>query len=100
MTQPQVQLQSPMPEDVSEFELPVHPMLLKCLERGIPVMRAEFHSAVNNSDQVPENYFSNQSAVKSRQVRMWWINGDGLLCMHKGKWFIVPHATVKFANFE
>lgn len=78
----------------------MNPMLKKILERGIPVWRAEFHSAVNNSDDVPENYFSSQSHVKSRNVKMWWINGDGLVCLHKEKYFIVPSATVKFAKFE
>ena len=67
--------------------------------RPIPVWRAEFHSAVNNSDDVPESYFSSKSHVKSRQVSMWWISGDGLLCLHKGTYFIVPSATVKFAKF-
>jgi hypothetical protein len=79
---------------------PSHAVLKKLLERGIPVWRAEFHSAVNNSDDVPESYFSSKSAVKSRQVDMWWINGDGLLCYHKGTYFLVPSATVKFVKFE
>lgn len=75
-------------------------MMEKLLQRGIPVWRAEFHTAVNNSDDVPENYFSNKSHVASRKIKMWWINGDGLLCLHKEQYFIVPSATVKFAKFE
>lgn len=78
----------------------VHVMLTKMLERGIPVKRADFHSAVNNSDNVPENYFSNRSNVPSRNVTMWWINGDGLLCYHKKEYFFVPASTVKEAKFE
>lgn len=74
--------------------------LEKLLEKGVPVWRAEFHSSVNNADDVPENYFSNRSNVKSRHVDMWWVSGDGLLCNHKGKWFLVPSSTVKFVNFE
>ena len=79
---------------------PSNAYLKKLLERGIPVWRAEFHSAVNNTDDVPENYFSTDSAVKSRQVKMWWINGDGLLCFHKNEYFLVPTSTVKFIKFE
>lgn len=78
----------------------VHPMIKKLIERGIPVWRADFHCAVNNTDDVPENYFSAQSAVKSRQVEMWWINGDGLLCFQQEKFFMVPSATVKFCKFQ
>lgn len=81
-------------------ELPTNPNLRKIIERGIPVWRAEFQAAVNNSDDVPENYFSSKSNTKSRNVKMWWINGDGLLCLHKGEYFIVPSACVKFAKFE
>jgi hypothetical protein len=83
-----------------EIKEETHPTIRKIIERGIPVWRAEFHSAVNNSDNVPENYFSAESSVKSRNVKMWWINGDGLLCLHKEKYFIVPSATVRFAKFE
>lgn len=70
------------------------------VERGIACWKAEFHSAVNNSDQTPETMFSSRSAAKSRQVNMWWVSGEGLLCLHAGKYFMVPSATVKFANFE
>ena len=76
-----------------------HHILKKILERGIPVWKADFHSAVNNSDEVPENYFSAESNRKSRQVEMWWINGDGLVCLHKNKYFMVPTSTVKFLKF-
>jgi len=81
-------------------EIQTHPLLKKLIDRGIPTWRAEFHSAVNNTDDVPENYFSSESNVKSRNVKMWWINGDGVLCLHKGKFFMVPHANVKFVKFE
>lgn len=70
------------------------------IEIGIPVWRAEFHAAVNNSDGVPEHYFSADSASASRHVKMWWVRGDGLLCLHKDRYFIVPSASVKFAKFE
>lgn len=71
----------------------------KMIENGIPVWRAEFHAAVNNADNVPENYFSANSNVKSRNVEMWWVNNNGLLCKHKDKFFLVPAASVKFCNF-
>lgn len=84
-----------------EFKLPRDTNLRKILDqRGIPVWRAEFEFPVNNTDDTPENYFSMKSAVKSRNVRMWWIIGDGLLCMDKGEYFIVPSSNVKFAKFE
>lgn len=70
------------------------------LKNAIPVWRAEFHSAVNNGDDVPENYFSSKSQVKSRNVQMWWVKGDGLWCLHKGQYFVVPAATVKFAKIQ
>ena len=75
-------------------------ILSKMLDRGIPCRYAAFHSAVNNADDTPENFFSSKSAVKSRNVKMWWINGDGLLCLHKEEYFMVPSATVKFTKFE
>lgn len=67
---------------------------------GIPVIRAEFIHAVNNADDVPESNFSISSATKSRQVKMWWIPGDGLLCFQHQKYFFVPSGMVKFVKFE
>lgn len=83
-----------------EFQAPPAGPLLKAYERGIPVWYAVFQSSVNNTDDVPESFFSSESAVKSRNVKMWWIQGDGLLCWHKGKWFMTPSANVKFHKFE
>ncbi len=88
----------PMQKVDDEKEM-VHPIVKKMLEEGIPVYRADFHSAVNNSDDVPETNFSDSSNAQSRRVKMWWINCDGLLCLHKNKYFFVPEATVKFAKF-
>jgi hypothetical protein len=68
--------------------------------RGIPVWRAEFLHAINNADDVPENNFSTRSPTKSRQVEMWWIPGDGLLCFQHEKYFFVPSAQVRFVKFE
>lgn len=78
----------------------IHPVLQKIMERGIPVWKAEFHTAVNNSDDVPEVYFSLKSDNKNRKVEMFWINGDGLLCCHKGKHFMVPSSNVRYCKFE
>jgi hypothetical protein len=75
-------------------------VIQRMIEQGLPVTRAEFHAAVNNGDNIPENYFSNKSNVKSRNVQMWWINGNGILCLHHDKYFLVPAASVKFCNFE
>lgn len=71
---------------------------MKLIETGIPVSKAQFHAAVNNADQVPENYFSCHSAVKSRQVKMWWTPHT-LICHQKDKYWGVPISTVIFANF-
>lgn len=84
--------------EVNQKELPQN--LKKMIERGIKVWRADFHSAVNNADNVPENYFSSKSDTKSRNVEMWWIPSDGLLCLHKDRYFMVPSATVKQHKFE
>lgn len=78
----------------------MHPVLKKILDRGIPVWKAEFHSAVNNTDDVPETYFSKTSQASSRKVEMVWINGDGLICLHKGKYFMVPSSNVRYCKFE
>ncbi len=67
---------------------------------GIPVLRADFIHAVNNSDEVPENNFSIYSPTKSRQVKMWWILGDGLLCFQNEKYFFVPSGQVRVVKFE
>jgi hypothetical protein len=74
--------------------------IAEVLADAIPIWRAEFHAAVNNSDDVPEHYFSSKSALKSRQVEMWWVKNDGLWCLHKNQYFIVPAATVKFAKVQ
>jgi hypothetical protein len=83
------------PLDLSQ----VHPAIKTSMDTGIPVSKAEFHASVNNSDDVPENQFSESSNSKSRQVKMWWVPG-GLLCLHKNKFFMVPTSTVKYANFK
>jgi hypothetical protein len=83
-----------------ETDTAMNPILKKALERSVPVCTAYFHSAVNNSDDIPENNFSRDSHAKSRKVKMWWIFGDGLLCFQKDKYWIVPSSNVKFSKFE
>lgn len=73
--------------------------LQKMIETAIPVNYAQFHSAVNNSDKTPENYFSSTSAVPSRNVAMWYTPHT-LICKHKDKYFGVPTATCIFVNFD
>ena len=73
--------------------------LAKLVDKGIPVWKAEFHSAVNNSDGVPETFFSLESNRRERVVEMWWVSGDGLLCLHKDKYFLIPGATAKDCRF-
>jgi hypothetical protein len=67
---------------------------------GLPVWRAEFNRAVNNSSDVPETNFSIHSPTKSRCVQMWWVPANGLLCLQDGKHFMVPSETVKFCKFD
>lgn len=74
-------------------------LLESVIKRGIPVWKADFHSAVNNSDETPENFFSQKSTHKSRNVEMWWVPGDGLYCKHKDQLFGVPTSTVKKVYF-
>ncbi len=68
-------------------------------KKGFPVWKAEFHTAINNSDDVPETMFSEKSIVPSRKVEMWWIP-DGLLCLHKDQYFLVPSASVRYVKFK
>ncbi len=72
--------------------------LEKLIKSGIPVSKAQFHEAVNNSDQTPEHFFASDSNVKSRNVTMWYTPHT-LICLHKDKYFGVPNATIKFVNF-
>jgi hypothetical protein len=72
--------------------------LEKLIKTAIPVSKAQFHAAVNNSDQVPEHFFAADSQVKSRQVKMWYTPHT-LICLHKNKYFGVPISSVLFANF-
>lgn len=73
--------------------------LAKLIETGIPVTAAKFHTAVDNSEKVPESYYSAESNLKSRRIEMWYTP-NGLVCMHKDAYFIVPLANVIFANFK
>ncbi len=76
----------------------LHPNLEKMIKQGIPVSKAEFNAAVNNADNVPENYFSEDSNNSSRRAQMWLVPA-GLLCMQKGKYFLVP-PTFKYAHLK
>lgn len=77
-----------------------HPddLLDTIIKNGIPVWKATFQAAVNNGDEVPENYFSNKSILKSRHVEMWLCSGGQILiCRQKTKTetkvFCVPAAN-------
>ena len=50
-------------------EKKLHPNLVKMISQGIPVSKAEFNAAVNNADNVPENYFSFPSALLHKQCK-------------------------------
>lgn len=47
------------------------PLIKKMMETGIKSISVQFHAAVNNADNVPENYFSDESNVPSRRVETW-----------------------------
>lgn len=63
------------------------------IEKGIEVTQALFHTAVNNSERVPEAEFNTNSPKASRQVQMW-LTTVGLVCSHKEEYFIVPVSNV------
>lgn len=83
-----------------------HPALIRLIETGIPVAKADFHAAVNNADEVPENGFNEKSDNRSRRVEMWLTAGGNILiCKQKtkagaDKFFGVPSASVKFVHFK
>lgn len=56
--------------------------LKRLILSGIPVRTANFQSAVNNADQVPETKFSADSSVPSRRVLMF-KTPIGLICIQK-----------------
>lgn len=72
-------------------------LIEKLIESAVPVTYAKFHSAVNNGDGTPENYFSEESNVKSRQVKMW-ASYAYLICFHKESYILVPLSNVVFAE--
>lgn len=76
-----------------------HPGILALIKSGIPVSNAHFVLAVNNADNVPENYFSIDSHNSSRRANMWWTPST-LICEQKGIYFGVPSGTVKFIHFK
>lgn len=82
----------------------MNPTLKKLLETGIPVPKVQFHAAVNNADNTPENYFSTDSLVASRRAEMW-LTPNLLICRQKNQrnkicYFWVPITTCIFGNFE
>lgn len=79
-------------------------ILQKLIETGIPIIKAQFHAAVNNADQVPEHHFSSESDRPSRRVKMW-LTPQGLICYQKSAlkkecYWIVPLPTIIFAIFD
>lgn len=82
-----------------ESEIITDPIIKGWIMQGVPVYRAEFQSAVNTIDGVPENGFSEKSAVATRRVEMWWTPA-GLICRQKGKFFVTPTANVRHAHFK
>lgn len=78
--------------------------LLKLIKGAIPVREAYFHSAINNADKTPENYFSDDSNVPSRRVQMWQTS-DFLVFKQRNAqkedvYFYTPNANVRFGFFK
>lgn len=67
------------------------------IKNGIPTWYAQFHAAVNNSDNIPETMFSSKSTQESRRIEMW-STPHFLVCKHKNKYFLVPMASVIFTH--
>jgi hypothetical protein len=78
----------------------INPLLKKIMDRGIPVCKVEFHQAVNNAKDIPVSYLSTNSTQADRRAKMWWINGDGLLCLQKGEYFTVPSSNCIRIKYE
>lgn len=73
--------------------------LEELLIKSIPIAEARFHQAVNNSDKVPETYYSIDSANSSRRIEMH-LTPNFLLCNHKDKYYAVPLANIIDMRFK
>jgi len=69
------------------------------IEQSIEIEYSKFHAAVDNTDGTPENYFSEVSSVPSRNVKMW-AHRDWIICLHKGKYILVPQSNSIFARVK
>ncbi len=81
----------------------MHATLAKLIESGMQVDKVQFHAAVNNADNIPENYFSAFSNVPSRRAKMW-LTPTMLICLQKNiknedVYFWVPTSTCIFGHF-
>lgn len=61
--------------------------------------KAVFKNSVSNADNVPEMFFSTKSNVKSRNITMLWIVGEGLLCNQGDQYFLVPRGNIDYVHF-
>ncbi len=64
---------------------------------GIPVTMAQFQSAVNNGENIPENAFNAKSGAPGRRVEMWMCPPI-LLCYHNKTYFWTPLVNVVHAR--
>lgn len=71
----------------------------KLWKSGIHVTKTRFQGDVNNSDQEPEGEFNEESLKSSRRVEMRLVP-QGLLCLHKKKYFMVPLPHIKQMFFK
>jgi hypothetical protein len=65
-------------------------------ETGIPVDKTVFKQAVDNGNNIPQNFFSADSNNLEKQVPMR-ITPVGIVCFHKGKYIRVPDSNTIFS---
>jgi hypothetical protein len=76
-----------------------HSYIQKLIEVGIPVAKAQFHQAVMNGMNQPENMLSEKSDNKSRRADMW-LTQLGLICKQEDKIFGTPLANIIYFHFK
>lgn len=74
-------------------------ILEKMWAAGLPARKTRFQGDVNNIDQVPESEFNESSKAPSRRVEMRLVP-QGLLCLQKEQYFLVPLPHIKQIYFK
>lgn len=92
-----------MQTTTTEIELEELPEMNKTLKglisTGIPLSSVTFHQAVNDSNNMPQNFFSNKSEKKDRRADMWWTH-TCVVIKHAETYIIAPHANVIYSHVK